>query len=168
MKELETRARRRDPDTSRAAAEGQAADQVRASQARVLSMFKLYGDMTDQALLSYLNDAERQAGLRPMSPSGARSRRSELSKPNEARLLGLRQLWYREHAIYAEGRSLGFATAEELVELERATFPQSREAASSWARAALLAEGPRSPLWDTGKREKSRSGYPMIVWGLAR
>lgn len=54
---------------------------LRASQARVLNMFKLYGDMTDKQLKEYLHDAERGAGItKLMSDSGIRTRRSELVK----------------------------------------------------------------------------------------
>lgn len=51
---------------------------LRASQARVLNMFKLYGDLHDQALITYLHDLEKSAGMKLMSPSGARTRRAEL------------------------------------------------------------------------------------------
>lgn len=63
-------------------------DKLRASQARVLAMFKLYGDLHDQALVTYLNDMEKAAGLPPMSPSGARTRRSELVKLGKLRETG--------------------------------------------------------------------------------
>lgn len=51
---------------------------LRASQARVYQMFRLYGDITDAQLIEYLHSMEKGAGLKVMSPSGARTRRKEL------------------------------------------------------------------------------------------
>lgn len=146
----ETRARRTDPATSHEAAAAQE-PKLRASQARVLNMFRLYGDMHDKQLLAYLNDAEKQAGLKLMSPSGARSRRSELAQPNEDRLKQLREEWFLTNEP-KEGEM---------------TLEQAEAKADEWARATLLVEGVRSPLWDTGRREKV-DGYNVIVWGIAR
>lgn len=164
----ETRARRTDPATSHEAAAAQE-PKLRASQARVLNMFRLYGDMHDKQLLAYLNDAEKQAGLKLMSPSGARSRRSELAQPNEDRLDELRVEWMdaRGYTEYHVGDKPfrpapngppgagAFATDAEVAEAE------------VWARQRLRDEGFRSPLWDTGRREKV-DGYNVIVWGIAR
>lgn len=138
-----TRARKGDPVTSHAAAEKVTA--LRASQLRVKNMFVLYGDMHDRQLLTVLHEAEKSAGLKPMSPSGARSRRSELAKPNMDRL--------NEIAAEIAGPSYGF---ENLIEGEQDA-----------ARKRLRTEGFRSPLWDTGKRELVE-GRHVIVWGLAR
>jgi len=143
-----TRSRTTDPATSKAAGEQV---ELRASQARVLNMFKLYGDMHDKQLLAYLNDAERAAGLRPMSPSGARSRRSELAKPNMDRLDELAQEALRYRGEYA----VAYRAFERLTSGEREA-----------ARILLRAEGFRSKLWDTGKREIV-DGRTVIVWGIA-
>jgi hypothetical protein len=143
---MTTKARRTDPATSKAAgaAIDSNADKLRASQARVLAMFKLYGDMHDKQLLTNLHDAEKAAGLKPMSPSGVRSRRSELSKPNMDRLDRL--------AVEMHGHPL-FAIC----------LPSDREV----LRERLRSEGFRSPLWDTGVRVIV-DGRHVIVWGLAR
>lgn len=160
-------ARKTDPETSKTPGIGEGA--LRASQARVLAMFKLYGDLTDQQLLMYLHDAEKAAGLRLMSPSGARSRRSELAQPNTARMRELRRDWYREHNVVVMGESIGRARLhDDFGALEEAVPVAQRTAADEWARRTLRIEGFRSLLWDTGRRVKSESGYPMIVWGIAR
>lgn len=121
---------------------------LRASQARVLNMFKLYGDMHDAQLLAVLHDAEKSAGMKPMSPSGARSRRSELAKPNDERIEQIA----RE---FAAPLALGELEASKLCEV------------MLQARQRLRVEGFRSPLWDTGKREIV-DGRTVIVWGIAR
>lgn len=139
-----TRARRTDPETSKAAASS--VTNLRASQARILAMFRLYGDMHDKQLEAYLHDAERSAGIKPMSPSGIRSRRSELSKPNMDRLDEIMA------GEYARGRSRGEVN-DALLE--------------DWARKQLHIEGFRSHLWDTGKRAVV-DGRTVIVWGIAQ
>ena len=63
------RARRTDPDTSHAAA---ASVNINKGRAQVLHAFLAIGPMTDDQLVRIL--------ARHMSPSGARSRRSELTK----------------------------------------------------------------------------------------
>lgn len=138
------RARSSDPKTSKDAAAS--VKNLRASHLRVLNMFVLYGDMTDEQLAEVLHDAERQGGLKLMSPSGIRSRRSELSKPNMDRLDEmLREM--------GDGIELSGKTLDQwMVEL----------------RARLLVEGVKSKLWDTGKRATLASGRSAIVWGLAR
>jgi hypothetical protein len=144
-------ARTNDPQTSKDAAAS--VTNMRASQARVLAMFKLYGDLTDEQLLTYLHDAERAAGFaKVMSPSGARSRRSELSKPNTDRLAELYEAWMLARNV---GRG---SDVEEL----------HRPEAEAWARAELRREGFRSLLWDTGERRKLETGRMAIVWGIAR
>lgn len=133
-----------DPETSKQA--GESVTEMRASHARVKNMFVLYGDLHDKALTMYLNAMEKNAGLKPMSPSGVRSRRNELAKPNMDRL----------DAIKAEmgfGPPLNIGDGDEAFEQE--------------ARRRLRAEGFKSPLWDTGKREIV-DGRTVIVWGLAR
>lgn len=146
------RARRRDPDTSKNAAAS--VRNMRASHARVLAMFKLYGDMTDETLAKYLNEAEREVGLKLMSPSGVRSRRSELSKPNMDRLDAIARARF-----------------------PLATFALLTEPHQNAAREQLRREGfrgidgqptTRDTLWDTGKRETLDSGRSAIVWGIAR
>lgn len=145
------RARSSDPETSHEAA--QKVTKLRASQARVLAMFKLYGDLYDKQLIEYLHDAERSAGLKPMSPSGVRSRRNELSKPNMDRLDEIAVDLTYDRSAPEPGTPLDYwqHTPEEQREL----------------RARLLVEGIRSPLWDTGVR-KMVDGRNVIVWGLAR
>lgn len=152
-----SRSRATDPATSKAAAE-RVGKSLTAVQARILNMFRLYGDMTDERLLMVLNDAERQANLRPTSPSGCRSRRSELSRPNKKRLAEL-----REAAGYVEGEGWnrldggdGLCSDEEVAAYEKSV------------RATLRAEGFRSPLWDTGKRERNANNYEVVVWGLPK
>lgn len=137
------RARRTDPATSHEAGASQTGDRVRASHARVLAMFRTWGDMDDKALEAMLNDACRATGFPMMSPSGVRSRRSELSKPNMDRLEQLRA----EELKYHPERD------EKVREMN--------------ARFALRREGFRSPLWDTGKRVEI-NGHKCIVWGLAK
>lgn len=145
------RARRTDPATSHEA--GEKVSKLRASQARVLSMFKLYGDMHDKQLMDYLHDAEKAAGLKPMSPSGVRSRRSELARPNMERLSEI----MREDTGLALGQHDLFAIDKD--------SPAERLLVR--ARDRLRIEGFRSPLWDTGKREIV-DGRTVIIWGLAR
>jgi hypothetical protein len=142
--ELGARQRTRlgDPETSKDASAK--LTHMRASQARVLAMFKLYGDLHDKQLIEYLHDAEKSAGLKPMSESGVRSRRSELAKPNMERLDEI---------------------ALELTGVNR--FGDMNNAGQVKARAMLLVEGLRAPLWDTGKRA-TVDGRRTIVWGLAK
>ena len=131
------------PETSRAAAAS--VQNMRASHKRVLAMFRTYGDMTDETLAEYLNEAAKDTGIKLMSPSGVRSRRSELSKPNMDRIEEMEQ-------------EMGDGVA----------MAMTHEQAMQQCRARLLVEGVRSPLWDTGKREKLASGRMAIVWGIAR
>jgi hypothetical protein len=145
------RARLTDPSTSKEAAAK--VTHMRASQARVLAMFKLYGDLHDKQLIEYLHDAEKSAGLKPMSESGARSRRSELSKPNMDRIAQM-----IEEACVTIG-----AEAPD----EAAPYADLTEQEQRAMRARLLIEGLRSPLWDTGKRVIV-DGRKVIVWGLAQ
>jgi hypothetical protein len=71
-------ARRTDPETSRAAAASITPATMRTSQRVVLNALRLIGPSTDEVLLSAVADMMTAAGLKPMSPSGCRSRRSEL------------------------------------------------------------------------------------------
>ncbi len=137
------RARSADPVTSK-----QAAASVRgmsASHKRILAMFERYGDMTDETLAQLLDDAAGY-GLAPrMSPSGVRSRRSDLSKPNMERL----------SEIGEEYRTVTGASLED-------------DQIAAAARHQLRIEGFRSKLWDTGKRAAISTGRQAIVWGIAR
>lgn len=65
-------ARRTDPETSHLAA-ASVSTSIRESQRIVFSLFKAYGDMTDEKLLKV-----SYAGGNLLSPSGLRTRRSEL------------------------------------------------------------------------------------------
>lgn len=144
-----TRARSGDPDTSHAAAEQVTA--IRASQLRVKNMFVLYGDMNDKQLLAVLHEAEKAAGLKVMSPSGVRSRRSELSKPNMERIA----------EIIREYTGIPSVTAYDLL------LANTDQKVVEIARERLRREGFRSPLWDTGKREIV-DGRRVVLWGIAR
>lgn len=130
-------ARATDRDTSHEAA---ASVDRTEGQAFVLGLFRKYGAMTDEQLLSV-------AGREPgpcRSPSGLRSRRSELSKPNEERL----------KAIRTEMNG-GVEECE------------PKEHYSEEVRAQLRREGFRSPLWPTGEKVKLDSGRMATVWGIA-
>jgi hypothetical protein len=135
-------ARSSDPKTSKEAAAS--VRNLRASHRRVLAMFKLYGDMTDEQLSESLNDAEKDAGVKLMSPSGVRSRRSELSKPNMDRLAAI------------------------VADMEKSFPGEEACVIDSNARARLKQEGFKSELWDTGERRVLSSGRHAIVWGIAR
>jgi transposase len=141
------RARTNDPSTSHDAAAS--VRNMRASHKRILAMFRAYGDMTDETLAEYLNEASKETGLKLMSPSGVRSRRSELSKPNMERLVEIMQ----EQAM-----ARGFIS----------TLYEAQHTIDEQARRRLRVEGFRSELWDTGKREALASGRQAIVWGLAK
>ncbi len=147
-----TRARTTDPSTSHEAAERLTPDKLTAAQARVHAMFKLYGDMPDVQLVKYLHEMERSAGFtKVMSPSGVRSRRSELSKPNMDRLDEITKACHDSEPLL---------------------FPEERFAdldgrGQAIIRDRLRTEGFRSPLWDTGLRVKI-DGSNVIVWGIAR
>lgn len=151
------RARTADPSTSHAAAAGQTEPRITATMQRVLQCFKLYGDMTDTTLARNLNQMERDAGMTKLtSPSGARSRRKDLSRANEERLMELRMEWYKDNGL-----------------IDRVDIPVnvpdvSYRAADEWARRTLRLEGVRSPLWPTGAFERLQSGYNAIVWGVAQ
>jgi hypothetical protein len=67
-------ARRTDPGTSHAAAAS--VRDIRESQQYVLSLFRKFGPMTDERLALHI--AEDQAPHVKLSPSGIRTRRSEL------------------------------------------------------------------------------------------
>lgn len=138
--DLNVRARSGDPETSKDA--GARVTKLRASQALVLQVFRAYGSMSDRDLLDRVHATEKALGLtRLMSPSGVRSRRSELSKPNMERLRQIEEGLAMEYADNAEGLD-------------------------AHCRAQLRREGVRSPLWDTGRRE-TIDGRTHIVWGLA-
>lgn len=80
-------ARRSDPATSKEAGAAAKAKDRTPLQDRILRLFQAYGPMTDAALYTRLMEMETQLGFTKFtSPSGCRSRRSELSKPNMDRL----------------------------------------------------------------------------------
>lgn len=140
-----------DPSTSRDAGKrATTTAKLRASHALILNVFNAYGDMNDKDLLDRVHDVERNLGKKKlMSPSGVRSRRSELSKPNMDRL--------DEIAMDINpDLSRAFGAFESLSPVDRLT-----------ARARLATEGFKSKLWDTGKREEV-DGRQNIVWGLAK
>jgi hypothetical protein len=137
------RARSRDPETSKAAAESLTLANMRASQIRVLKLFNDYGDMDDRALRR-VAEAEHVK----MSDSGLRSRRSELSKPNMDRLDEM-------------------AADEGACDIGPGTFSRLPEEIRAELRRRLRVEGFRSPLWDTGKRVEYEGGRTGIVWGKA-
>jgi hypothetical protein len=159
-KPLSAFARRRDPDTSKQAAAS--VKGMRGSQKRILAMFERFGDMTDETLTMYLDEASAHTGLPRMSPSGVRSRRSELSKPNMDRL----------DEIITE-RMQG-----RVAKLTSPTTVHVPDEVMLAARQQLRTEGFRGvdgnvttgpTLWDTGKRERlSSTGRMAIVWGVAR
>lgn len=152
-----TRARTTDPETSRAAATRLTEDKLTAAQALVLRILRVYGDLPDVKLVEYLNDAERTLGYtKLMSPSGVRSRRSELSKPNMERLNEIATEII--NGVNGDPLMMGPTIPNGFSELERDDQVK--------ARARLRTEGFRSPLWDTGKRVEI-GGSKMIVWGVA-
>lgn len=132
-------ARTSDPATSKQAAATLTITNIRASQLRVLQLFRVYGDMDDRTL----RKVATAEGFK-ISDSGLRSRRSELAKPNEERLTAI---------VEEMGDGVGLAMTHE----------QAREQ----ARQQLRREGFRSPLWDTGRRVEYEQGRQGIVWGLA-
>lgn len=143
-----------DPKTSKDA--GQLATtpaKLRASHALILRVFELYGAMHDKDLIDRVHAAEKNFGIKKlMSPSGIRSRRSEMSKPNMERLGEIA----RELSGVAVGVPevhYGLANGSMTLFLD--------------ALARLRAEGFRSKLIDTGKRE-TVDGRSVIVWGLAK
>ena len=139
-----------DPSTSKAAASSVRG--VAASHKRILAMFRTYGDMTDETLKGYLDELADRAMAPKMSPSGARSRRGDLSKPNMDRLDQIANEYYS--GVPGSGK------------VRFADIPD--EATQNRVRHQLRSEGFRSPLWDTGKREKLSTGRMAIVWGIAK
>ncbi len=79
------KARVTDPETSKQAGARHQGETMTAAHARVLAMFRTWGPMTDKGLGAQLWDAHQQTGLGNMSPSGIRSRRSELVKMGKLR-----------------------------------------------------------------------------------
>lgn len=135
-------ARSADPETSKQAAAR--VDPVKRTilQERILRLFEIYGPMADATLYARLVEMERQLGFtKATSPSGCRSRRSELSKPNMDRLAEITEeieRAYRTPALYVD------------------------EKARRWLRA----EGLRSPLIDSGRRE-TIDNRSCIIWEVA-
>lgn len=146
-------ARTSDPETSKVVAANIAPAKRTALQLRILRAFEIMGPMHDAALYEVVTQMERNLGLKPSSPSGVRSRRSELAKPNMERL-----------------DEIAIARHIEMGAVQRRAFGAFAELSTADQRAArnrLVAEGVRSPLWDTGKRELV-DGQRVIVWGLAK
>lgn len=152
------RARSADPATSKQAAAS--VQNMRASHRMVLAMFRAYGEMTDETLAEYINAAAENTGVKRMSPSGVRSRRSELAKPNMDRLNEIVREMSNTKATYHE--AIGLTEQGNAQDRERWTKIVSA------ARHRLRVEGWYSPLWDTGKRERMKTGRLAIVWGIAR
>lgn len=78
-------ARNSDPETSHAAAASLSAKKIRESQRLIYDALRHYGPMTDEDM--YL----RHSHWWTMSPSGARTRRSELVKMGKVRDSGRRE-----------------------------------------------------------------------------
>ena len=71
-------ARNSDPDTSHAAAESISSERIRKSQSAVLSCLKQQGPRHDALLISDYEAQQAEQGWPKQSPSGIRTRRSEL------------------------------------------------------------------------------------------
>lgn len=84
----EAHARNTDPETSHAAARSITSERIRASQQIVLSILKTYGPLTDEDIWSYVLGLGHRGHL---SPSGARTRRSELVALGRVRDTGERK-----------------------------------------------------------------------------
>lgn len=168
----ETRARPTDPKPSHDAAKALTEDKLTRLQARVLSAFQMYGAMYDKQLVDRVQDMERRAGFAAItSPSGIRSRRAELCRPNDDRLLHLRRDWY-ENAYETEERPayrvFGTDTDEEVRRIEREEMDEeSLRRAGEWARNHLKTEGIRSPLWNSG-RTVNVDGFNVTIWEIAK
>lgn len=155
------RVRATDPATSHEAA-ARAETTLTPFQMRVLGVFRNLGDMNDKMLVRCVNDAEKSMGFQKLSsPSGIRSRRSELAKPNEDRMLELRRSFYIQHGLWPETSPGG------VLDWERAAPKEHIAKACEAARNELRIEGFRSPLWNTGRTEKV-DGHNVIVWGIAK
>lgn len=72
------KARNSDPDTSHAAAESISSERIRKSQSAVLSCLKQQGPRHDALLISDYEAQQAEQGWPKQSPSGIRTRRSEL------------------------------------------------------------------------------------------
>lgn len=117
------------------------------TQREVVKAYAVYGPMNDTTLVDLMRQRAASGERPPVSDSGIRSRRAELSKPNMERLDEIRL---------------------QLVDAcERRGESMSAEEADHAARAQLRREGFRSPVWDTGTRERI-NGRAHTVWGIAR
>lgn len=76
VEEPRARARAEDPSTSHEAAAS--VRQITVTQDRVLSLLRWLGAMTDEEILAAYDRRRAVTGWPPVSPSGLRSRRSEL------------------------------------------------------------------------------------------
>lgn len=139
------RARAGDPDTSKAAAASLDEAKLTGLQARILQLFRVYGPMHDAQLYTRLLEQERQLGYTKLtSPSGCRSRRSELSRPNMDWIIA---------SIAEQMRDPFYVKA-------------SAETRASNARFRLGQRGLLSPLWDSGRRITVDT-KKVIVWEIA-
>lgn len=158
--EIATRAasaRSADPRTSKAAAASVRG--LAASHRRILALFERYGDMTDETLGKLLDELAAEKIAPKMSPSGIRSRRSDLSKPNMRRL--------DQIAVdLACGADLA---AKAFADLDAYWQDQARTQLRREGFRGIDGEPTTRPtLWDTGKREPMATGRQAIVWGIAR
>lgn len=137
------RARTSDPASSKRAAASLTLADLRTTQREVLQLYRRLGPMDDRTMIR----AARDMGL-TQSDSSLRSRRSELSKPNQERVAEL----VAELVAEYHDRSEPDLTAAEREEVERL------------ARARLAAEGFRAPVYDTGQRTAYAGGRSGVVW----
>lgn len=144
-----------DPGTSKEAGElATTPAKLRASHALILRVFDAYGPMNDKDLLDRVHVVEKNLGQKKfMSPSGVRSRRSEMSKPNMDRLDEIAM-----DISAGEGNQLARAWG---------AFAGLSLELQHEARERLRREGFPSKLIDTGGREIV-DGRSVIVWGLAK
>lgn len=137
-------ARSHDPATSKAAAASLTVADLRTTQREVLQLYRRLGAMDDRAMIR----AARDIGL-TQSDSSLRSRRSELSKPNQERIAAM-----VDEAVAAyKARNDGVHP----LDADLARFEAE-------ARERLAIEGFRSPVYDTGRRVTYEGGRQGIVW----
>lgn len=85
------RARRGDPSTSHDAAAGVEADERTWTHQRVVAILERHGPSTDQEIAHAYEYMARQYDWPPCSPSGLRTRRSELQRDGKVRDTGERR-----------------------------------------------------------------------------
>lgn len=86
------RARRTDPETSHAAAASIDPDTLRQSLRDVYDLLAAAGSATDERLVTGFEFAIGDGHVKPQSPSGIRSRRSELVRAGLVRDTGRREI----------------------------------------------------------------------------